>query len=158
MFTFDQHTNTALAPVTVAPSPATSGTTISVSNANAAMFPTPTGTGYNLVVFPTNTNPTQLNSEIVRLTAKGAADSGGAGNTQFTITRIQESSSARSIIVTDNIMIGSTAKVFTDIETYPGGYAVNATPTANNIPVLDANAKLPKLTISDLWLWTQVFS
>jgi hypothetical protein len=40
-------------------------------------------------------------------------------------------------------MIGSTAKVFTDIETNPGGYPVNATPTANNIPVLDANAKLP---------------
>jgi hypothetical protein len=40
-------------------------------------------------------------------------------------------------------MIGSTAKVFTDIETYPGGYAVNATPTANNIPVLDASARLP---------------
>jgi hypothetical protein len=55
-------------------------------------------------------------------------------------------------------MIGSTAKVFTDIETYPGGYAVNATPTANNIPVLDANALLPQAAIPTQFLVDQILT
>jgi hypothetical protein len=54
-------------------------------------------------------------------------------------------------------MIGSTAKVFTDIETNPGGYPVNATPTANNIPVLDSQGALPYKNgwtpVTDTWTY-----
>ena len=116
---FDLHTNLALASVTVAPSPATSGTTFSMANGDAAMFPDPAGSGntaYNVVFFPTGVNPTQATGEIGRITAKGAADSGGAGHTQFTIARTQESSGARTVIVGDQVMIGNTKQSLLNIE------------------------------------------
>ncbi len=119
---YDTHGNFSYGLVTVAPSPATSGTTLSVSNAIAAVFPTPT-TPYNCTVWPISVQPISSNSEIVRVTAKGAADSGGAGNTQLTITRIQESTSARSIVVGDQIAMTITAKTITDVE---GGIPVKA--------------------------------
>src|SRR6266496_699956 len=121
---YDSHSNFVFARVTVAPSPATTGTTIGVSNADAALFPDPQGSGntaYNPTVWPANQQPLSTNSEVLRFTAKGAADSAGTGNTQFTIQRLQEQNTAgtmtaRSIQVGDWIGINITKKWFTDIE------------------------------------------
>lgn len=110
----DAHNNLAYGLVTVAPSPASSGTTLSIAQADAAAFSDPASGEYNGVVWPTGSMPTKLNAEIVRITAK-AAPSGG--NVQFTITRTQEGTSARTILVGDQFIAGFTAKNLTDIET-----------------------------------------
>lgn len=125
--------------VSVAPSPATTGTSLSLSDADAAEFPDPATTGigaYDVVVWPAGTKPLSSNAEIVRITAK-ASPSGG--NTAFTITRIQQSTSARTIIVGDQMALNLTAKTITDIISMgtssnargevPGG-AVNSSNTA----------------------------
>src|SRR5437764_1464314 len=116
----DTRANFVFGHVTVAPSPATSGTTFSVSNTEAANFPDPAGTGntpYNVVIWAANQNPLSTNSEIVRVTAKGAANSGGAGNTQFTITRLVEQNdpgtmTARSMQVGDWVAMNITKNWF----------------------------------------------
>src|SRR5436309_10491678 len=121
----DTHANFASSKVTVAPSPASSGTTFSISNVDAANFPDPQAggnTAYNIVIWAANQNPLFSNAEVVRVTAKGAADLGGAGNTQFTITRLQEQNApgtmtARSIQVGEWVAANVTKKWFTDIET-----------------------------------------
>lgn len=118
----DIHANFVFAQVTVAPSPATSGITIGISNAQAALFPDPASGAYNPTVWPANQMPLSTNSEVLRFTAKGAADSAGTGNTQFTIARLQEQNAggtmtARSIQVGDWIALNITKKWFTDIET-----------------------------------------
>lgn len=111
---FDTHTNFAYGAVTVAPSPASSGTTLSISTGDAANFPDPgAASPYNVIVFPTGTNPLSSNAEIVRVTAKASPF---GGNVQYTIVRTQESSSARSILVGDQICNAVTAKALTDIE------------------------------------------
>ncbi len=99
--------------VSVAPSPATSGTSLSLSDADAAVFPDPATVGaYNVVVWPAGTKPLTANAEIVRITAK-ASPSGG--NTAFTITRTQESTNARTVVVGDQIALNLTAKTIEDI-------------------------------------------
>lgn len=113
----DVHANFGYGVVTVAPSPATSGTALSVSNADAAAFPDPASGEYNVTVWPDASQPTNGTAEILRFTAKGAADSGGAGHTQFTITRTQESTSARIVIIGDQLAISITKKTLTDVET-----------------------------------------
>lgn len=114
----DAHANFAVAPggVTVAPSPAASGTTLSISNSDAAAFPDPASGAYNVTIWPTGEQPLTSNAEIVRFTAKGAADSGGAGNTQFTIDREEEGTSARTIVTGDQVAMTITKKVLTDAE------------------------------------------
>lgn len=113
---FDAHKNFAYAHVSVAPSPATSGTTFSTTNSEAALLDDPSSGAYNATIWAANQLPLSTNAEIVRITAKGAADSGGAGHTQFTISRTQESTSARSIQVGDQIAVSITRKVIKDIE------------------------------------------
>jgi len=101
----DAHANFAYSLVTVAPSPATSGTTLTVA-ATTGWPAVP----FNAVVWPFGSNPTGANAEIVRVTV----NSSGA----FTITRTQESTSARTIVVGDIISAAPTAKTFTDAEGY----------------------------------------
>lgn len=101
--------------VSVAPSPASSGTSLSMSDADATLFPDPATAGvgaYDVVVWPAGVKPSAANAEIVRITAK-AAPSGG--NTAFTITRQQQSTSARTIVLGDQIAMNLTAKTITDI-------------------------------------------
>jgi hypothetical protein len=104
--------------ITVAPSPQTTGTTLSMNNADSDDFEDPLAIGYNVVVYPANQIPLSTNAEIVRVTAKGAHDSGGVGHTQFTILRNQEGSSTRSIQVGDQISASVTKKLFDDIYSY----------------------------------------
>lgn len=101
----DNHTNFAVSTVATAPSPATSGTTLVVQAGDGAKFPTGS---FNATVWPVNTQPTTANAEIVRCTVT---------TDTFTITRAQEGSSARTIVVGDQIAATITAKTLTDVET-----------------------------------------
>src|SRR5690348_11282609 len=102
---YDAHSNFGYSTVATAPSPATSGTSLVVASGQGARFPT---APFNAVVWPANQLPLSSNAEIVRVTA--------VSTDTFTITRTQESTSARSIQVGDQIALNITAKWFTDIE------------------------------------------
>jgi hypothetical protein len=109
---FDAHANFAYSTVAVAPSPAASGTSLSVALGDGTLFPTPP---FNVTVCPADEFPLTTNAEILRVTAiVGDA---------FTITREQEDTSARTIVVGDQIFNSITDKVITDLETAaaPGG-------------------------------------
>lgn len=101
----DAHKNFAYSTIATAPSPATSGTSLVVQAADGAKFPTPP---FNATVWPVSTQPTTANAEIVRVTA--------VSTDTFTITRTQESTSARTIVVGDQIAAGITVKTITDLE------------------------------------------
>lgn len=103
---FDAHRNFAVASVATAPSPATSGTSLVVGSGEGTKLPT---APFNAVVWPNGIAPTTLNAEVVRVT--------NVSTDTLTITRSQESSSARAIITTDQIAAAITAKMVTDIET-----------------------------------------
>lgn len=106
---FDSHANLASSTVATAPSPATSGTSLVVATGQGSRFPT---APFNATVWPANTQPTPANAEIVRVTA--------VSTDTFTITRAQESTTARSIGVGDQIAATITAKTLTDIEKAAG--------------------------------------
>jgi hypothetical protein len=105
-FTFDLHKNLVSTSVLGAPSPALSGTSLTLASGGGALFPSPP---FNVVVYPTGIFPTLLNSEIFRVTAV-------SGDTFTAITRAQEGTSPRSILVGDIISLVVTAKTLTDIE------------------------------------------
>lgn len=128
---FDPHANLIEVTVTVAPSPASSGTTLSISDSDAAALDAAglnpnTNGAFNASVAPSAAR-TSINTEIIRLTAKGSSTS---GNTQYTITRQTESGGVnRSIVVGDVIKVTITKKTLTDIESYTGkppqGHLIN---------------------------------
>lgn len=103
---FDKHNNFAYSVIATAPSPATSGLSLVVSAGDGTKFPT---TPFNATIWPVNTQPTKANAEIVRVTA--------ISTDTFTIVRTQESTTARTVIVGDQIAAGITVKTITDIET-----------------------------------------
>lgn len=102
---FDAHANFAISTVATAPSPASSGTSLVVQAGDGAKFP---AAPFNCTVWPAGAQATQANAEIVRVTA--------ISTDTFTITRAQESSSARSIVVGDQIALTITAKDLADLE------------------------------------------
>lgn len=102
---FDGHKNFSYSTVATAPSPASSGTSLTVASGDGSKFP---AVPFNATVWPASTQPTTANAEIVRVTA--------ISTDTLTITRAQESTSARSIIVGDQIAATITSKVITDIE------------------------------------------
>ena len=101
----DSHRNFAYSLVATAPAPAATGTSLVVTAGQGALFPTPP---FNCTVWPTAAMPLASNAEIVRATVR-------VGDT-FTIVRTQEGSSARSIVVGDQIAETITAKTLTDVE------------------------------------------
>lgn len=105
---FDPHANLAYSLVAVAPSPASSGTSLTLSTGDGALFPDPAGIGYEVTIWPTAEFPLQTNAEIVRVTAK-------VGDV-LTIVRQQGGTSARSIVVGDQIALTVTKKSLEDIE------------------------------------------
>lgn len=120
---FDSHKNFAYSTVATAPSPATSGTSLVVAAAGGAKFPTPP---FNASIWPIGVQPTSANAEIVRVT--------GISTDTLTITRAQEGSSARTVVIGDQIAATVTSKTFTDVETQvlrltsrQGGTTGNAT-------------------------------
>jgi hypothetical protein len=100
----DAIVNFGYSTVATAPSPATSGTSLAVVAGTGSRFP---ATPFNAVVWPNGQIPTPLNAEVVRVTAR-ASDT-------LTISRAQESSTARSVIVGDQIAAAITAKTLTDL-------------------------------------------
>lgn len=135
---FDAKINLWRASVTVAPSPASSGTSMTVDDASrlpAAPF--------NLVISPADTEPTYDVSEIVRCTNV-------AGNV-LTISRAQESTTARAVIVGDVVRLGPTLKWFTDLEAgiVQHGDAAKSTPVdADELGLLDSAASWVKKTLT----------
>jgi hypothetical protein len=102
---FDAHKNLAYSTVATAPSPASSGTSLVVAAGQGALFP---AVPFNATVWPVGTNALTTNAEIVRVT--------NVSTDTLTITRAQEGTSARSILVGDQIAATITAKTFTDLE------------------------------------------
>ena len=101
----DQHKNFAESLIATAPSPQTSGTSLVVTTGEGSLFPTPP---FNATIWPTGEQPTSENAEIVRVTTI-ATDT-------FTITRAQEGTNARKILVGDQIAATITAQVLMDAE------------------------------------------
>lgn len=123
------HTDLSRVPVSVAPSPATSGTSLGVSDANAAYLPDQYP--WWGVLVPTGSSPTRSNAEIVKVT--GGSSSGGT--TTYTITRAQGSpvTTAQSVTTSFDIYEAIAAEAvglmsFFDNET-PSG-TVNGSNTA----------------------------
>jgi hypothetical protein len=106
--TFDTHKNLAISAVATAPSPATSGTTLVVTAGQGSRF----AQGMNATICPSGSTPDPSNSEIVRIT--------NVSTDTLTITRAQESSTARTVVVGDVIFAGPSIKSFSDIETAVG--------------------------------------
>lgn len=102
---FDAHKNFAYSTVLTAPSTPTAGTSLVVQSGDGANFPT---APFNATVWPSGAQPTAANAEIIRVTSKSTDT--------FTITRAQESTSARSIGIGDQISATVTAKTLTDVE------------------------------------------
>lgn len=101
----DTHKNLAYSTVATAPSPASSGTSLVVASGHGTRFPT---VPFNATIWADGDIPDPANAEIVRVTA--------ISTDTFTITRAQEGTSARSVIVGDNIAATITAKTLTDVE------------------------------------------
>jgi hypothetical protein len=120
----DAHTNFSYSTVATAPSPAISGTTLSFATGEGALMPT---TPFNMTVWPAGVQALASNAEIIRVTNLVGDD--------VTMLREQEGSTARAILVGDQIAATITAKTLTDAEigdvTGPSS-AVNA-----NIAVFD---------------------
>lgn len=100
-----------------------------VASGDGSIFPT---IPFNCTAWPSGTQPTLANAEIIRVTVK-ATDT-------FTITRSQEGTSAKSIAVGWQIAATVTAKLLSDIETASSG-AVNFTiqSSMNRFTITDAN-------------------
>lgn len=81
-----------LSTVATAPSPASTGTSLTVTAGQGSRFPTPP---FEVTIFPTGSQPLSSNAEIVLVTA--------VTNDTLTITRAQEGTTARSIVVGDQI-------------------------------------------------------
>lgn len=96
--------NFAITTVSVAPSPADTGTSLTVATSAGELFPE---VPFNVTVWPTGEIPLSTNAEIVTVTNR-------VGDV-FTIERQKESSSSRSILVGDQIAATITAKTAHDI-------------------------------------------
>ena len=105
MIAFDAHANFIAVLVDTPPSPATTGTAVVVTAGGGALFPS---VPFNVTVFPGDANPSSSNAEIVRVT--------GITSDTLTITREQESTSARTIVAGDRLVLTITSKTLTDIE------------------------------------------
>lgn len=92
-----------------APSPASSGTSLVVTAGQGTRFPT---APFNVTIWPAGAQPTPANAEIVRVTA--------VSTDTLTITRAQESTSARTVVVGDQVAATVTQKMITDIELAAG--------------------------------------
>lgn len=109
----DVHKNFAYSTVATAPSTPTAGTSLVVAAADGAKFP---AVPFNAVIWPVGVLPTATNAEVVRVT--------NISTDTFTITRTQESSANRTVVVGDQIMAGPTAKSMKDIEDYVQGVSI----------------------------------
>jgi len=104
----DARKNFSYGTVATAPSPATTGTSLVLESGQGALFPQPSTDGaFNIVVWVTGANPLSTNSEIVRVTARSTDT--------LTIVREQEGTTARTVVVGDQVMLGITDKTINDV-------------------------------------------
>lgn len=103
---FDAHVNFGYGTVLTAPTPAASGTSLTLDTGQGALMP---AVPFNAVVWPVGEQPLTTNAEIVRVTNR-------VGDV-LTLTRTQEGSSARTILVGDQFGANITAKIVQDLET-----------------------------------------
>lgn len=101
----DAHKNFAYSLVATAPSPATSGTSLVVTAGQGALFP---AVPFNATIWPTAVQPLTTNAEIVTVTLI-ATDT-------LTIVRAQEGTTARTVVVGDQIAATITAVTLQDAE------------------------------------------
>jgi hypothetical protein len=92
--------NFAYSTVATAPSPASSGTSLVVTAADGTKFPT---APFNVTIWPASAQPTAANAEIATCTAKSTDT--------LTITRAQEGTAARTVVIGDQIAATITANV-----------------------------------------------
>lgn len=104
--TFDPHDNLATSTVATAPSPATTGESLVVAAGQGARFPA--SGSFNATIHEDGQLPSPANAEIVRVTA--------VSTDTLTITRAQEGTTARTVVVGDRITLTVTEKSLTDIE------------------------------------------
>lgn len=138
---YDAHKNFAVSSIATAPSPAVSGTSLTVQSGDGAKFPTPP---FNITVWANSQQPTTANAEIIRVTAI-------AGDV-FTIVRAQENSTARSIIVGDQLAATITAKTLTDLEcprVQTVASASTVTPNADTDDSVKITAQAAALTLAN---------
>ncbi len=86
--------NFAYSLVATAPSPAISGTSLVVTAGDGAKFP---ADSFRATIWPINARPTTANAEVVTVSS--------ISTDTFTIVRAQESSSARTVVVGDQIAL-----------------------------------------------------
>lgn len=101
----DAHKNFAYSTVATAPSPATTGTSLVFAAGGGALMPAPP---FNMTVWPVSVQPLTSNAEIIRVTAI-ATDTA-------TIVRQREGTTARTIVVGDQIAATITQKTLNDVE------------------------------------------
>lgn len=101
----DRHKNFAYSTVATAPSPASSGLSLIVGSGHGTRFPP---VPFNATVVAFGEIPIPENSEIVRVT--------NIATDTLTIERAQEGTSARAIVVGDQIAATITTKTLEDIE------------------------------------------
>ncbi len=134
MSTFDPHINFGFSTIATAPAPPSSGTTVVLAAGGGALMP---ATPFNATVWPLGAQPLGPNAEIVRVT--------NVSVDTLTITRTQESSSARAILVGDQFAATITKKTITDIET----------PAFDLIPAADDSISLGSTSKRYLKVWGQ---
>jgi len=122
----DAHKNFASSLVATAPSPATSGTSLVVTGGEGTKFP---AAPFNATIWPVGVQPTTANAEIVRVTA--------VSTDTFTIVRQQESTSARTVIVGDQISVNVTARTLTDAENPVAGVVGGTLPASTDVVAVD---------------------
>lgn len=105
-----QRKNFAYGKVAIAPSPAASGATLVLETGQGARFPNTSGGTYVCVVKQTNLPATPDIAEVVLVTSHDPA------NDNFTITREQEGSSARTIVIGDEFYLSPTDGVWDQID------------------------------------------
>lgn len=136
--------NFATSLVATAPSPASSGTSLVVTAGEGTLFPDPAVGAFNAIICPASAQPTAANAEIVRVTARSTDT--------LTITRTQESSSARTVVVGDRIFAGVTVKTLTDLEAaialqVAGRQALSTYTTKGDIVAATASAATSRLGV-----------
>lgn len=134
---FELAKNFQTSTVATAPSPATSGTSLVVAAGEGARFDTPS---FNAIIAPADAQPTSANAEIVRVT--------GISTDTLTITRAQESSSARTVVVGDRIFVGPTAKTWTDIAASDSFLTTSISGRASNA-LMDAKGDMYAASAND---------
>lgn len=99
------HKNFSYSTVATAPSPASSGTSLVVQSGDGTKFP---AVPFPVTIWPVGSQPTTANAEIALVTA--------ISTDTFTITRAQDGSSARTVLVGDQISATITSAMLTAIE------------------------------------------